>query len=51
MMQVVPYQYAVRIQSDDSKCRAKSRTEGGEHRIDERFAITAAPAIQKFLKE
>ena len=47
---VVPYQYAV--QASQTIPNAKLVTvEGGEHRIDERFAITAAPAIQKFLKE
>jgi len=47
---VVPYQYAV--QASQTIPNAELVTvEGGEHRIDERFAITAAPAIQKFLKE
>ena len=47
---VVPYQYAV--EASQTIPNAKLVTvEGGEHRIDERFAITAAPAIQKFLKE
>ena len=47
---VVPYQYAV--QANQTIPNAELVTvEGGEHRIDERFAITAAPAIQKFLKE
>lgn len=47
---VVPYQYAV--QASQTIPNAELITvEGGEHRIDERFAITAAPAIQKFLKE
>ena len=47
---VVPYQYAV--EAGQIIPNAKLVTvEGGEHRIDERFAITAAPAIQKFLKE
>ena len=47
---VVPYQYA--DQASQTIPKAKLVTvEGGEHRIDERFAITAAPAIQKFLKE
>ena len=47
---VVPYQYA--IEASQTIPNAELVTvEGGEHRIDERFAITAAPAIQKFLKE
>ena len=47
---VVPYQYAV--QASQTIPNAELVTvEGGEHGIDERFAITAAPAIQKFLKE
>ena len=47
---VVPYQYAV--QASQTIPNAELVTvEGGEHRIDERFAITATPAIQKFLKE
>jgi len=47
---VVPYQYAV--QASQTIPNAELVTvEGGEHHIDERFAITAAPAIQKFLKE
>ena len=41
-----------RVQSSQTIPNAELVTvEGGEHRIDERFAITAAPAIQKFLKE
>lgn len=47
---VVPYHYAV--QASQTIPNAKLVTvEGGEHRIDERFTITAAPAIQNFLKE
>ena len=47
---VVPYQYA--IEASQTIPNAELVTvEGGEHRIDERFVITAAPAIQKFLKE
>ena len=47
---VVPYQYAV--QTSQTIPNAELITvEGGEHGIDERFAITAAPAIQNFLKE
>ncbi|MCY7024684.1 MULTISPECIES: alpha/beta hydrolase family protein [Streptococcus] len=47
---VVPYQYAVEASQTIPNAELVT-VEGGEHRIDERFAITAAPAIQKFLKE
>lgn len=47
---VVPYQYAVQASQIIPNAELVT-VEGGEHRIDERFAITAAPAIQKFLKE
>ena len=47
---VVPYQYAVEASQTIPNAELVT-VEGGEHRIDEKFAITAAPAIQKFLKE
>ena len=47
---VVPYQYAVEASQTIPNAELVT-VEGGEHGIDERFAITAAPAIQKFLKE
>ena len=47
---VVPYQYAAEASQTIPNAELVT-VEGGEHRIDERFAITAAPAIQKFLKE
>ena len=47
---VVPYQYAVEASQTIPNAELVT-VEGGKHRIDERFAITAAPAIQKFLKE
>ena len=47
---VVPYQYAVEASQIIPNAKLVT-VEGGEHHIDERFAITAAPAIQKFLKE
>ena len=47
---VVPYQYAVEASQTIPNAELVT-VEDGEHRIDERFAITAAPAIQKFLKE
>ena len=47
---VVPYQYAVEASQTIPNAELVT-VEGGEHRIDERFAITAAPTIQKFLKE
>ena len=47
---VVPYQYAVEASQTIPNAELVT-VEGGEHRIDETFAITAAPAIQKFLKE
>lgn len=47
---VVPYQYAVDASQTIPNAELVT-VEGGKHRIDQRFAITAAPAIQKFLKE
>ena len=47
---VVPYQYAVDASQTIPNAELVT-VEGGEHRIDQRFAITATPAIQKFLKE
>ena len=47
---VVPYQYAVEASQTIPNAELVT-VEGGKHRIDQRFAITAAPAIQKFLKE
>ena len=47
---VVPYQYVAEASQTIPNAELVT-VEGGEHRIDERFAITAAPAIQKFLKE
>ena len=47
---VVPYQYAVEASQTIPNAELVT-VEGGEHGIDERFAITAVPAIQKFLKE
>ncbi|MBP2622018.1 alpha/beta hydrolase family protein [Streptococcus panodentis] len=47
---VVPYQYAVDASQTIPNAELVT-VEGGEHRIDERFSLAAAPAIQEFLKE
>lgn len=47
---VVPYQYAVDASQTIPNAELVT-VEGGEHRIDKRFALTAVPAIQKFLKD